>query len=133
MALLQSEVNANCTSGIAVGSAVEEPPSIEHFGADVATQSLDSPSLQLTHKDIDDQVLNDLNNTSTLTAVEDTYVTSPHKTPAIPKMAERVRLKCASKTEVDNITGMDLRNMEVGVSKLSYRHCQLIISPRFLD
>ncbi|XP_073818964.1 colorectal mutant cancer protein isoform X2 [Musca autumnalis] len=113
VALLQSEVNANCTAGVVVGSAVEEPPSIEHFGADVATQSLDSPSLQLTHKDVDDQVLNDLNNTSTLTAVEDTYVTSPHKTPAIPKMAERVRLKCASKTEIDNVTAMDLRNMEI--------------------
>ncbi|XP_061395644.1 colorectal mutant cancer protein [Musca vetustissima] len=113
VALLQSEVNANCTTGVGVGSAVEEPPSIEHFGADVATQSLDSPSLQLTHKDVDDQELNDLNNTSTLTAVEDPYVTSPHKIPAIPKMAERVRLKCASKSEMDNITGIDLRNMEI--------------------
>lgn len=110
VALLQSEVNANCTA--VISSAVEEPPSIEHFGVDVVTQSLDSPSLQLTHKDVDDQILNDLNNTSTITA-EDTYVTSPHKSPAIPKMAERVRLKCASKSEVENVTALDLRNMEV--------------------
>ncbi|XP_023291996.2 colorectal mutant cancer protein isoform X1 [Lucilia cuprina] len=115
MALLQSEIaNANGHNG-GISTAVEEPGSIEHYGADVeATQSLDSlePSLQLTHKDVDDEVLNDLNNTSTLTA-EDTYVTSPHKIPAIPKMAERVRLKCASKIEGDNITAMDLRNNEI--------------------
>ncbi|TMW41305.1 hypothetical protein DOY81_013616 [Sarcophaga bullata] len=115
VALLQSEIaNANGQNG-GISTAVEEPGSIEHYGADVeATQSLDSlePSLQLTHKDIDDEVLNDLNNTSTLTA-EDTYVTSPHKTPAIPKMAERVRLKCASKIEGDNVTAMDLRNTEI--------------------
>lgn len=113
--MLQSEIaNANGQNG-GISTAVEEPGSIEHYGADVeATQSLDSlePSLQLTHKDIDDEVLNDLNNTSTLTA-EDTYVTSPHKTPAIPKMAERVRLKCASKIDGDNVTAMDLRNTEV--------------------
>ncbi|KAM7364607.1 colorectal mutant cancer protein isoform 2-T2 [Cochliomyia hominivorax] len=113
MALLQSEI-ANGNNG-GISTVVEEPASIEHYAADVeATQSLDSlePSLQLTHKDVDDEVLNDLNNTSTLTA-EDTYVTSPHKIPAIPKMAERVRLKCASKIDGDNITAMDLRNNEI--------------------
>ncbi|XP_075152108.1 colorectal mutant cancer protein isoform X2 [Haematobia irritans] len=108
IALLQSEVNANCTA-IGVSSAVEEPTNIV---ADVGTQSLESPSLQLTHKDFEDDMLNDLNNTSTLTA-EDTYVKSPHKSPAIPKMAERVRLKCASKTDVDNVTALDLRNVEI--------------------
>ncbi|XP_059218622.1 colorectal mutant cancer protein isoform X3 [Stomoxys calcitrans] len=116
VALLQSEVNANCPDG-GIGLAVVEPPNIELFGADVGTQSLDSPSLQLTHKDLDDQMLNDFNNTSTLTA-DDTYVTSPHKSPAIPKMAERVRLKCASKTEGDNITAIDLRNIEQNNSSL---------------
>lgn len=80
------------------------------------------PSLQLTHKDVDDVELNDLNNTSTLTATMDgkevlqqTYITSPHKMSAIPRMAERVKLKCASKNENSdtNITAMDLRNTEV--------------------
>lgn len=71
------------------------------------------PSNNNNHNvNVDDLELNDLNNASTLTA-EDTYVTSPHKIPAIPKMAERIRLKCASKNDIENITAMDLRNKEV--------------------
>uniref|UniRef100_A0A1A9WY38 MCC-bdg_PDZ domain-containing protein n=1 Tax=Glossina brevipalpis TaxID=37001 RepID=A0A1A9WY38_9MUSC len=124
IALLQSEIaNANTTD---VSNVVEEPQNIEHYRPEVeTTQSLESIEPTTMHLlstqtykggGEDEEELyddfNDFNNTSTLTA-EDTYVTSPHKKPAVPKMAERIRLKCASKPEADNITAMDLRNTEL--------------------
>ncbi|KAL9891619.1 uncharacterized protein ACN427_007946 isoform 1-T1 [Glossina fuscipes fuscipes] len=124
IALLQSEIaNANTTG---VSNAVEEPQNIQHYRAEVeATQSLESIEPTTMHLlstqaykggGEDEEELyddfNDFNNTSTLTA-EDTYVTSPHKKPAVPKMAERIRLKCASKSEAENITALDLRNTEL--------------------
>lgn len=134
IALLQSEISISNNNNLGVSQTVEESPMIEYYKPDMElNQSISimetsnlkgsiSPrplnkkyhnlNSNSNNANIDDIELNDLNNASTLTA-EDTYVTSPHKTPAIPKMAERIRLRCASKSDMENITAMDLRNKEV--------------------